>query len=94
MEPRWRMQWKPSGLIYLGGTSEFDLWFNDENINVRVVWGASVMDWDFFRWSNLYKTYEWGSTDKQGVYHEAALVEALTYLRCFAPWVEQEMTKL
>jgi hypothetical protein len=93
MEPRWNAkEWAGHGYTYLGGTNEFDMWFDDEE-QVRVVWGTSIMEWDYFDWSHKAEAYLWKSEDKDYVDHDEVLVEALTYLRCFAPWVEQEMTK-
>lgn len=93
MEPRWfKGTWDQEGRTYLGGTNAFDLWF-DETLDVRVTMGASANDWDWFYWSRARQTYEWGTDDMRHADHDKVLVEALTYLRIFAPWVEEEMTK-
>ena len=93
MEPRCLPSgWTSDGLTFLGGTNEFDLWFDDTQ-DVRVVWGAKAAEWDWFYWSRAREKYEWGTEDTRNVNHNKVLVEALTYLRIFAPWVEEEMTK-
>lgn len=92
MEPRWQEDtWPHEGLTYLGGTNDFDLWI-DEAKDVRVVWGNSVSNWDWFHWSRGSERYVWGSRDKKYLNHDTVLGEALTYLRIFAPWVEEVMT--
>jgi len=92
MEPRWYEHWKEDGLIYLGGTNDFDLWL-DAIKDIRVVWGEQMLQWDSFFWSLSDKTYEWGSHDKEYVDHKQVLDESLTYIRIFAPWVEDETKK-
>ncbi len=90
MEPRWRGDWKEDiEFTYLGGTNDFDLWL-DESKDIRVVWGEQMLQWDWFFWSHTDETYEWGSHDKDDVDHNQALDESLTYIRIFAPWVEDE----
>jgi hypothetical protein len=89
MEPRWFEHWKEDGLIYLGGTNDFDLWF-DVTKDVRVVFGESMFQWDWLFWSFSDETYEWGSHDKKDIDRNQVLDESLTYIRIFAPWVEDE----
>jgi hypothetical protein len=91
MEPRWREDWKKDrDFTYLGGTNDFDLWF-DEDKYIRVVWGEPALQWDYFFWSLSDETYEWGSHDQEYVDHNQVLDESLTYIRIFAPWVEEEL---
>lgn len=92
MEPRWYTVWLREGHTYVGGTNAFDLWF-DENSDVRVVWGRTLYEWDWFYWSRARERYEWGSDDYGAVEHSIVLGDALTYLRLFAPWVEEAMRK-
>jgi hypothetical protein len=92
MEARWYATlWPKDGHTYLGGTNAFDLWFDDHS-DVRVVWGQTLIKWDWFYWSRARKLYEWGSDDC-AVEHRIVLGDALAYLRLFAPWVEEAMTK-
>ena len=90
MEPRWLQSWKEDGLIYLGGTNDFDLWL-DDNKDIRVVWGQTVFEWDWFTWSHEDETYDWDSHDKEDVDRNEVLEESLTYIRIFAPWVEDKI---
>jgi hypothetical protein len=89
MEPRWLHVWKREGMIYLGGTNDFDLWFDESN-DIRVVWGQSVFEWDWFYWSGTLGAYTWSSHDKEDVDHDRVLDESLTYIRLFAPWAEDK----
>jgi len=91
MEPRWKAkEWADDGSTYLGGTNEFDLWI-DEDKHVRVAWGTAINEWDYFIWSRSEETYDWCSHDKEFVDHDEVLGESLTYIRIFAPWVEEEL---
>jgi hypothetical protein len=90
MEPRWFKEWAKSNYTYLGGTNAFDLWFDDKK-DVRVVAGAAAVEWDWFYYEKPSKEYRWGTDDLRGVDHIEVLDEALTYLRLFAPWVEDAM---
>lgn len=91
MEARWlQRSWKDEGYTFLGGTNDFDLWLDCAK-DVRVVTGPNMEDWDWFYWSQPRDTYEWGSDDMDKD-RDKMLGEALTYLRIFAPWVEEEMT--
>lgn len=89
MEPRWRKSWRDYGPIYLGGTNDFDLWFDGEK-DIRVVWGERKHHWDYFFWSFSAEAYLWGSGVKEGTGHDKVLGESLAYIRIFAPWVEDE----
>ncbi len=98
MEPRWQEEWKDldrskkDRVVFLGGTNEFDLWF-DGAMDMRVAWGETSSKWDWFFWDRDAEKYKWGSEDYLGANHPEVLVDALAYLRIFAPWVEEEMKK-
>lgn len=93
MEPRWNNNtWPHEGVTYLGGTNAFDLWL-DETRDVRVVNDILTSGWDWFYWARGSEHYVWGTQDMPYVDHDKVLEEVLTYLRIFAPWVEEEMTK-
>lgn len=97
MDPRWNEEWASQGrngsrdrCRYLGGTNDFDLWI-DGTHDVRVAWGPGNDCWDWFCYNQCEEHYAWGCRDVKDVNHKRVLEEALTYIRIFAPWVEEEM---
>lgn len=90
MEPRAYEIWatRPGGYRYLGGTPEYDLWFDDDD-DLRIVPMAYPFDWGYMH--VLCGTDILGMT----AHHpdEEHWNEIVQYLTIFAPDVMEAMRK-